>query len=66
MAVLLESSTLTAMAGAGAIVSAGILGYTLWFALSIEPPEAPEMPDFNDFFKDMEKPGKPKSSLDQG
>ncbi|MBF0371074.1 MAG: hypothetical protein HQL52_16615 [Magnetococcales bacterium] len=40
-------------------VSGVILAYSIWFAWRQEPPEAPEMPDFDSFFK----PGGP---LDKG
>ena len=56
LAITLEMPIFTILGGVGLIISAGILAYSIWFSLSIEPPEAPEMPDFNSFFKDMPPP----------
>ncbi|MBF0379534.1 MAG: hypothetical protein HQL69_00855 [Magnetococcales bacterium] len=56
LAIIIESPLLTMFAGGCLIVSGGILAYGIWFALSIEPPQAPEIPDFESFFKDMEIP----------
>ncbi|MBF0138505.1 MAG: hypothetical protein H7833_07265 [Magnetococcus sp. DMHC-1] len=44
------------MAGVGIIVSGGILAYVIYKATSHQPPPAPEIPDFNSFFKDFKKP----------
>jgi hypothetical protein len=60
LAIMLELPQLAMLAGIGLIISGVILAYAIWFALRIKPPEAPEMPDFNSFFKDMEIPD-PKS-----
>ncbi|MBF0358230.1 MAG: hypothetical protein HQL70_06445 [Magnetococcales bacterium] len=55
LAAFFDIHQLTMLAGGGLIISGGILAYSIWFALSIVPPEAPEVPDFESFFKDMEK-----------
>jgi hypothetical protein len=56
LAITMEWPLMTTLAGCGLIISGSILAYAIWFALAIKPPEAPEMPDFNAFFKDMEIP----------
>ncbi|MBF0383583.1 MAG: hypothetical protein HQL69_21385, partial [Magnetococcales bacterium] len=56
LGIVLEQEIFTMLAGVGLIISGAILAYSIWFSLSIEPPEAPEMPDFNSFFKDMPPP----------
>ncbi|MBF0194692.1 MAG: hypothetical protein HQL71_09035 [Magnetococcales bacterium] len=61
LAIIMESSYITMLAGCGLIISGGILAYAIWFALGIEPPEAPEVPDFASFFKDMEMPPPPEN-----
>ncbi|MBF0455432.1 MAG: hypothetical protein HQL72_11530 [Magnetococcales bacterium] len=60
LAITLESLILTQLAGIGLVLSGGLLAYAIWFSLSIEAPEAPEMPDFNAFFKEMETPSTQK------
>ncbi len=55
----MESALLTMIGGGGLVISGVILAYAIWFGLAIKPPEAPEMPDFNSFFKDMEMPPPP-------
>ncbi|MBF0163051.1 MAG: hypothetical protein HQM01_00885 [Magnetococcales bacterium] len=50
---------LLVLAGCGWIAVGGGQLYALWFALRIKPPEAPVMPDFASFFKDMPIPPAP-------
>lgn len=57
VAMILAASTaqslLLVVAGALLMVSGGQVAYLLWFALRPKPPAVPQLPDFNDFFKDL-------------
>ncbi|MBF0128160.1 MAG: hypothetical protein HQM02_13245, partial [Magnetococcales bacterium] len=44
------------LGGIGLLGVGGISLYALWFALRIQPPPMPEMPDFASFFKDVNLP----------
>ncbi|GAB0058177.1 hypothetical protein SIID45300_02521 [Candidatus Magnetaquicoccaceae bacterium FCR-1] len=54
---------LLVLAGTGWIAVGGIQLYALWFALRIKPPEAPVMPDFASFFKDMPVAPTPENTM---
>ncbi|MBF0446802.1 MAG: hypothetical protein HQL67_01230 [Magnetococcales bacterium] len=58
LAAALESALFTTLAGLSLALSGALLAYTIWHALAIKPPEAPEVPDFSSFFVGMELPDK--------